>query len=856
MHPLVLLLCLLMLIGSGSAADVPFVFGENSSNLAGYSSAQLEKASSSSPDLAGIPLVTSPSDSEVLEIPITGGGSTPEGKLEKEVADLKDELNEKVEPSNPMVREDAEIAASKYPGDLRIDQICEIYYFLKYGDNTKSGWKYVRDPRGIDSWNYANASLKIGERINCVGLGDCDDFAILMAAFIESIGGATRIILANNNSTGGHAYAEVYLGQLNDPKCQVEDIIEWLQQDSNISKIYGHIDTDTKEVWLNMDWGPDEKGNAHPGGPLFQGSRHFVLRIRDRYKLIPLRMHEAINRAPRLIGLTSDRKSPQEAGAVVIWTAEAEDFDNDQILYRFFLNGYPVTKWTSDNSWAWATTKADTGDNKVEADVRDGKHAGPNRFDSCKVADFSITAIAVSQVQETQGPEVSGPQDVADQYKKDNALVSQRKYDETIQAYDEAIRLNPNNASAWNGKGDALRRQDKYDEAIRAYDEAIRLDPKYVRPWNNKGMVLVLQDKCDEAIRSFENAIKLDPQNTTAWIGKGIALFEQKKFGEAIQAFEYVIGLDPQNSMAWYSKGLALLRLGRNGEALQAFDEATQHRDGAIKESDLWNLKGLAYNGLGKFDEALQAYDRATESDPQFAAVWSNKANTLLNLGRNDEALQASEKAVELNPNNTMAWSNKGRALFNLGRYNEAIQAYDEAIRINPRDAAAWRHEGDVLWIQGKNDEAIRAYDAAIGLDPKYVLAWNGKGNALAAQGRYDEAIEAYDEAIRLDPTDVNAWNGRGNVLCDQGKYNEAMRAYDEAIRLNPNYSQAWNGKGTVLKLLVRYDEAIQAYDQAIRIDPKFAVFWNNRGNALNAVGRTSEASSAFAKARELGYSG
>jgi hypothetical protein len=398
--------CLIVLFGSGLASDVPFVFSEDT-DLAGYSSVQLKEASSSSQDLVGVPSVVSPPDNEILEIPVTGGGSTSEGKLEKEAGDLRDELNKKVEPDYRRIREDASILASEYPGDLRIEQICEIYIYLKYGDENKGGWRYVRDPRGIDSWNYANESLQIGDRKNCVGLGDCDDFAILMAAFVESIGGATRIILANNNSIGGHAYAEVYLGRLNDSDRRVEQIIEWLQQEYGVSKIYGHIDTDTKEAWLNLDWGPDKAGNAHPGGPLFQGDKHYVLRIRDEYKLIPLRMSEAINKAPRLISLTSDEVSPQEAGVIVNWTTIAKDADNERIFYRFFLNGDPETRWIDENSWLWTTTEADIGENQIEVRVRDGKHAGPNRFDGSKDEGFTVTE-SKPAAPENQPPVING----------------------------------------------------------------------------------------------------------------------------------------------------------------------------------------------------------------------------------------------------------------------------------------------------------------------------------------------------------------------------------------------------------------------------------------------------------------
>ena len=56
-------------------------------------------------------------------------------------------------------------------------------------------------------------------------------------------------------------------------------------------------------------------------------------------------------------------------------------------------------------------------------------------------------------------------------------LYKQGKYDEAIQAFDEAIGLDPNCAKAWSHKGYALSKQGKYDEAIECLNEAIRLDP-------------------------------------------------------------------------------------------------------------------------------------------------------------------------------------------------------------------------------------------------------------------------------------------------------------------------------------------------------------------------------------------
>jgi len=61
---------ILLLIGSGAAADVPFVFDESAIGVANYTSTQLEQAYAASPDLRGVPLTSTPSNDEILEFPV------------------------------------------------------------------------------------------------------------------------------------------------------------------------------------------------------------------------------------------------------------------------------------------------------------------------------------------------------------------------------------------------------------------------------------------------------------------------------------------------------------------------------------------------------------------------------------------------------------------------------------------------------------------------------------------------------------------------------------------------------------------------------------------------------------------
>ncbi|MFB3766456.1 MAG: hypothetical protein ACE14P_14575, partial [Methanotrichaceae archaeon] len=93
------------------------------------------------------------------------------------------------------------------------------------------------------------------------------------------------------------------------------------------------------------------------------------------------------NKPPAVNSLTPDKQSPQTSGTTITWTAEAADPDEEQISYRFFLNGNPATDWITDNKWTWTTTSANIGNNQIEVSVKDGKH-NPNGDDS-KTAQFT-----------------------------------------------------------------------------------------------------------------------------------------------------------------------------------------------------------------------------------------------------------------------------------------------------------------------------------------------------------------------------------------------------------------------------------------------------------------------------------
>jgi tetratricopeptide (TPR) repeat protein len=103
------------------------------------------------------------------------------------------------------------------------------------------------------------------------------------------------------------------------------------------------------------------------------------------------------------------------------------------------------------------------------------------------------------------------------------AGTNKKEYDKAIADYTDAIRVDPGNAAALNGRGDAWANKKEYAKAIADYAEAIKLDPKDARSHYNRGTARTTTQDYDKAIADFTEAIRLNPEdagayNLRAWI--------------------------------------------------------------------------------------------------------------------------------------------------------------------------------------------------------------------------------------------------------------------------------------------------------------------------------------------------
>ena len=88
-------------------------------------------------------------------------------------------------------------------------------------------------------------------------------------------------------------------------------------------------------------------------------------------------------------------------------------------------------------------------------------------------------------------------------------------------------KLSPSeDAIDWNNKGYSLAEQGNHTEAIDAYNLAIKTDPNFAEAWNNLGYSLAELGRIDEAITACYRAVELNPEFAYSWIEKWLFLPE------------------------------------------------------------------------------------------------------------------------------------------------------------------------------------------------------------------------------------------------------------------------------------------------------------------------------------------
>jgi VWFA-related protein len=230
--------------------------------------------------------------------------------------------------------------------------------------------------------------------------------------------------------------------------------------------------------------------------------------------------------------------------------------------------------------------------------------------------------------------------------KKDEAA---RAFGEAAQLYRRELQHYPDDTVLWKQAGTVYFLAGQTDQAVAAYEEAIRLEPENAESHYMLGIIRATTD-VDSALGDFREAVRLNPENSKYHFDLGRALVQIKDFEASIEAFKAASRLDPQDGESHASMGFVLERMGETEEAAEEYRKALELN---LTDTSADSVRQLLKNLLAAMEDVdtekireyftlkakqwRSAVDQHTPGEPDAAAVevgsWpANDINTIIYL--------------------------------------------------------------------------------------------------------------------------------------------------------------------------------------------------------------------------------
>jgi protein O-GlcNAc transferase len=296
--------------------------------------------------------------------------------------------------------------------------------------------------------------------------------------------------------------------------------------------------------------------------------------------------------------------------------------------------------------------------------------------------------------------------------------------------------------------GQALQALRRWDEAIDAYETALRLQADFLDAWNNLGICRQLRGQLSQAATAYRQALLLDSGNAGVMANLGTVLRELGQLKEAIELLRAAASLEPAIASHSLNLGIAYWNQGNFSQAECTLNETLAR---APQDPEVAFNLGNALHGLGRQREAIDRYRQALTLRPDYADALINLGNVHTELGEFTAGMAAYDAALRVRPDSVVALNNVAVLMRTLGRIDAAETALHQALDLDPGNAALHDTLANVYKDAGDLDAAIASFRKSLELDPG---SWATHSNlAYTLSFKAAQAAPVLEECLR--------WNER-----------------------------------------------------------------------------------------------
>ncbi|MGB7284673.1 MAG: tetratricopeptide repeat protein [Candidatus Acidiferrum sp.] len=418
-----------------------------------------------------------------------------------------------------------------------------------------------------------------------------------------------------------------------------------------------------------------------------------------------------------------------------------------------------------------------------------------------------------------------------------------REYDKAVELSRAALVASPNNAQLWTLQGIALVSEGESKEALAAFQQALKISPNNVGALAGASQI-EYQAGSQKAVPLLKELLELHPENSTAHAMLAVLDFQRADCAAAVPHFEKAGELIDSQIDALHAYATCLVKLKRLDDATTTFQKAFALRPDDPRERLLLASIQIMDH---KSQDALVTLQPLLESKEVNSSALELASRAYEDTGDTPHAVSTLRQALLLDPKNISLYLDFATICFSHESFQVGIDVITEGLSLQPKADDLYVARG-VLYVQlAQYDKAEADFEKAYQLNPNQSLSTAAEGLAAVQENDLGHALTTVQAKLKRKPNDPTLLYLQADVLTQKGvdpgtpEFHLAMSSAERAVALQPTMAAAHDVLAKLYMQTEEYPRAIEQCRKVLAIDPKDHAAVYRLIQALRKTGQNKE---------------
>jgi tetratricopeptide (TPR) repeat protein len=429
-------------------------------------------------------------------------------------------------------------------------------------------------------------------------------------------------------------------------------------------------------------------------------------------------------------------------------------------------------------------------------------------------------------------------------------MLDQNRAQEAVNLLQGIVTRSPS-ARLYDLMGDSYTQLHDFSNAELAYQNSVKLEPDEPSHLRGLAQTLASEDKYEDALAQYQRLAVMEPDDPDNYLRMAEMDRQLHRLDDAEKNIILAKQRAPGNLEVVYSEAMIYEAQGRYDDAIQMLSGAVESLK-SEKVAAPSNRRTLAvlYEQLGRLYRESEKYPAAIDTFNEMGQLGDEEARRadvlIVDTYRAEDdlphALEAAQKALAQYPEDRELRITRALLYGESGDADRGVSLLHELLAHSAEDLDIDLDMAQVYLENKRYTEAETTLAQAGNLathDSDREMVWFMLGGVYEREKKYDRAEEEFKRVIAINPHSAQTLNYYGYMLADRGvRIPEAIELLKRALIEDPNNAAFLDSLGWAYYKQDRLAEAEDNLRQAVQRDHNDATMLDHLGDVYFKSGK------------------